>query len=146
MCRLLLLVGLRIVHDKRACLRLVFIDLAWHTHMLHPKNYRKFTLKHLKVILSHDDNIAPEDISLYIEKFELAKRYFQKEEGVATKNRKSIFQIAFGTSSQLAADKKGGSVLGNEYWNGTLTIANGALDQSLYVVFMIVHYYETHVI
>ncbi|CAG8483403.1 2103_t:CDS:2 [Ambispora leptoticha] len=34
------------------------IDLGWHTHMLHPKAYRKFTKTHLKRVINHDDTIS----------------------------------------------------------------------------------------
>ncbi|KAI7887152.1 hypothetical protein K492DRAFT_189568 [Lichtheimia hyalospora FSU 10163] len=35
------------------------IDLAWHTHMLHPQIYRAFTIKKLRQYINHDDNIDP---------------------------------------------------------------------------------------
>lgn len=109
--------------------------------MLHPKNYRNFTSKHLKTILNHDDNIPPEDLSLYIEKFDLAKRYYLKEELAnkgavrASRSKKSIFGIAIGITSKSAVDRKGNSAFGKEYWNGNLSIEEPTqrytLDQSL---------------
>ncbi|CAG8636873.1 11775_t:CDS:2, partial [Ambispora leptoticha] len=34
------------------------IDLAWHTHMLHPSLYRNFTNKHMGRMINHDDTLA----------------------------------------------------------------------------------------
>ncbi|KAG0234232.1 hypothetical protein BGW41_001201 [Actinomortierella wolfii] len=33
------------------------IDLAWHTHMLHPWHYRQFQLAHYGRVLNHDDTV-----------------------------------------------------------------------------------------
>ncbi|KAI8145363.1 hypothetical protein BJV82DRAFT_603392 [Fennellomyces sp. T-0311] len=41
------------------------IDLAWHTHMLHPSSYQAFTHKYLGRMINHDDNIAPEKLKEY---------------------------------------------------------------------------------
>ena len=41
------------------------IDLAWHTHMLHPLSYRTYTLRFLKRMINHDDNIAPDKLKEY---------------------------------------------------------------------------------
>ncbi|CAG8693780.1 11996_t:CDS:2, partial [Ambispora leptoticha] len=34
------------------------IDLAWHTHVLHPSLYRNFTNKHMGRMINHDDTLA----------------------------------------------------------------------------------------
>lgn len=36
---------------------IILIDVSWHTHMLHPKAYRDFTLKFLGRVMNHDDTI-----------------------------------------------------------------------------------------
>ena len=42
------------------------IDLAWHTHMLHPSTYRIFTFKYTGQYVNHDDNIVPEQLSKFV--------------------------------------------------------------------------------
>ncbi|TPX68318.1 hypothetical protein SpCBS45565_g03194 [Spizellomyces sp. 'palustris'] len=34
------------------------IDLAWHTHQLHPPHYQQYGLKHLRRIINHDDTVS----------------------------------------------------------------------------------------
>ncbi|KAI9250523.1 hypothetical protein BDA99DRAFT_209677 [Phascolomyces articulosus] len=41
------------------------IDLAWHTHMLHPAAYRIFTFKYTGQYVNHDDNIVPERLKQF---------------------------------------------------------------------------------
>jgi len=45
-------------HPKSILVPVLSIDLAWHTHMLNHYNYRKYTLKHLDLVVNHDDTIA----------------------------------------------------------------------------------------
>lgn len=47
--------------------------------MLHPKNYRQFSTKHLKRIINHDDNIAPEDLDGRIRQFSFAKHRYRQD-------------------------------------------------------------------
>ncbi|KAI7861026.1 hypothetical protein BDC45DRAFT_11584 [Circinella umbellata] len=42
------------------------IDLAWHTHMLHPSTYRLFTFTYTRQYVNHDDNIVPERLSEFV--------------------------------------------------------------------------------
>lgn len=44
-------------HPKSILVPVLSIDLAWHTHMLNHYNYRKYTLKHLGLVVNHDDTI-----------------------------------------------------------------------------------------
>ncbi|KAG9306058.1 hypothetical protein G9A89_020253 [Geosiphon pyriformis] len=50
---------LRLMRRKpNACLvPTLDIDLCWHTHLLHPRPYRKFMKTHLKRVVNHDDTI-----------------------------------------------------------------------------------------
>ncbi|CAO3652200.1 unnamed protein product [Cunninghamella echinulata] len=41
------------------------IDVAWHTHMMHPKEYRQFTLKYIKRVINHDDTIPQVQLDKY---------------------------------------------------------------------------------
>ncbi|ORY93415.1 hypothetical protein BCR43DRAFT_496910, partial [Syncephalastrum racemosum] len=41
------------------------IDIAWHTHMLHPLLYRKFTTGRVGRFINHDDSISPHILKLY---------------------------------------------------------------------------------
>lgn len=34
------------------------VDLAWHTHQLHPLGYMNFTIQHTKQFIDHDDKVA----------------------------------------------------------------------------------------
>ncbi|KAI7861046.1 hypothetical protein BDC45DRAFT_409736, partial [Circinella umbellata] len=50
------------------------IDLAWHTHMLHPYKYRIFTFKYTRQYVNHDDNIVPERLSEFVKSTDKAWR------------------------------------------------------------------------
>ncbi|CAG8479664.1 9089_t:CDS:2 [Ambispora leptoticha] len=39
------------------------IDLAWHTHILHPLLYRNFTIKHMGRVINHDDTLAEKTLT-----------------------------------------------------------------------------------
>ncbi|KAJ8653623.1 hypothetical protein O0I10_010773 [Lichtheimia ornata] len=41
------------------------IDLAWHTHMLHPQKYREYTLQRVRQYVNHDDNIDPVQLAKF---------------------------------------------------------------------------------
>jgi hypothetical protein len=43
------------------------LDLAWHTHMLHPYHYRAFTSKCVGKFLNHDDTIPEAELEQYVE-------------------------------------------------------------------------------
>ncbi|KAL9555734.1 hypothetical protein MBANPS3_002231 [Mucor bainieri] len=62
------------------------IDLAWHTHMLFPTNYRKFTVKFAGKFLNHDDTIPESRLDQYIKDTDAAwkLRIENKEQGNAT--------------------------------------------------------------
>lgn len=72
------------------------IDLAWHTHMLHPYRYRKFTMKRLGKFLNHDDTISPSNLRYHAKNTERAWELFNNkvsnsfEEGLASKIKKLL--------------------------------------------------------
>ncbi|KAI7892154.1 uncharacterized protein EV154DRAFT_505785 [Mucor mucedo] len=109
----------------------VGIDLAWHTHMLYPARYRDFTTSHLKTILNHDDCIPPEELPSFEEKFNMAKRYFLKEESENkdTKSKGSIFKWAFTSSSTTA--KKDYLAFGYQSRDGNFIIDDDMIDPNL---------------
>lgn len=41
------------------------IDVSWHTHQLHPLEYRQFTLKYIKRVINHDDTIPQITLDRY---------------------------------------------------------------------------------
>ncbi|KAF1803770.1 hypothetical protein FB192DRAFT_1369666 [Mucor lusitanicus] len=51
------------------------IDLAWHTHMLFPNNYRKFTAKFVGKFLNHDDTIPETRLNQYIKDTDSAWKF-----------------------------------------------------------------------
>lgn len=50
-------------------------DLAWHTHMLFPNNYRKFTAKFVGKFLNHDDTIPETRLNQYIKDTDSAWKF-----------------------------------------------------------------------
>ncbi|GAA5805466.1 hypothetical protein HPULCUR_010982 [Helicostylum pulchrum] len=94
------------------------VDLIWHTHMLHPRNYRQFCTKHLKRIINHDDNIAPEDIEKRIRQFTFAKSHYRREnveDKASINSKKSKFGIMIrsrsnSSTSLIFPDKTFGGV------------------------------------
>lgn len=111
--------------------------------MLHPKNYRHFSTKHLKRVINHDDNIAPEDIDTCIHKFDLAKRYYRKgnvedKASINSNSKISRFGIMIrsrsNSSASLSSDKKGDLTFGGGYCNGDIEISsieNEAFDERM---------------
>ena len=53
-------------HPSQVMVPTLEIDLAWHTHMLHPSTYRLFTFKYTGQYVNHDDNIVPEQLSKFV--------------------------------------------------------------------------------
>ncbi|CAO3643631.1 unnamed protein product [Mucor fragilis] len=51
------------------------IDLAWHTHMLFPNSYRKFTVKFVGKFLNHDDTIPESRLDQYIKDTDKAWKF-----------------------------------------------------------------------
>lgn len=43
------------------------IDLAWHTHMLHPFEYRTFCMNYIYKIINHDDTIPEKQLEHYVD-------------------------------------------------------------------------------
>ncbi|CAO3651116.1 unnamed protein product [Cunninghamella blakesleeana] len=41
------------------------IDVSWHTHQLHPLEYRQFTLRYIKRVINHDDTIPQITLDKY---------------------------------------------------------------------------------
>ncbi|CAO3629383.1 unnamed protein product [Cunninghamella echinulata] len=67
--------GIRHYHDFLALLHLntylravptLEIDVAFHTHMIHSYEYRKFMLSHLNRVINHDDDVPETKIEDYI--------------------------------------------------------------------------------
>lgn len=43
------------------------IDLAWHTHMLHPDNYRNFCIENMgNMVINHDDTIEDKNLDKFL--------------------------------------------------------------------------------
>ena len=61
-------------HPTQVMVPTLEIDLAWHTHMLHPFTYRTFTLKYTGQYVNHDDNIVPEQLSKFVKDTDKAWR------------------------------------------------------------------------
>ncbi|KAK4510351.1 uncharacterized protein ATC70_004781 [Mucor velutinosus] len=62
------------------------IDLAWHTHMLFPSSYRKFTVKFVGKFLNHDDTISESKLDQYIKDTDSAWRFRLKNKEQGTKS------------------------------------------------------------
>ncbi|KAG2230520.1 hypothetical protein INT48_008325 [Thamnidium elegans] len=105
------------------------VDLVWHTHMLHPKNYRQFSIKHLKRVINHDDNIPLEDIDKRIRQFIFAKRHYRQgsvedKASIHSNSKKSRFGITIrsrsnSSTSLIFPDKTFGGV-----YSGDIEISN----------------------
>ncbi|KAI8140519.1 hypothetical protein BJV82DRAFT_671595 [Fennellomyces sp. T-0311] len=54
-----------VAYENQIMVPTLEIDLAWHTHMLHPQPYRAFTFKHITAMINHDDTISPETLREY---------------------------------------------------------------------------------
>ncbi|KAG2218728.1 hypothetical protein INT45_006880 [Circinella minor] len=72
------------------------IDLAWHTHMLHPSTYRLFTFKYTGQYVNHDDNIVPERLSEFVKDTDKAWRKINGQNlitshGEGHKEKSSVF-------------------------------------------------------
>lgn len=88
--------------------------------MLHPKNYRQFSTKHLKRIINHDDNVAPEDLDRRIRQFSFAKHRYRQENiedkaSINSSSKKSRFGITIrsrsnSSTSLIFPDKTFGGV------------------------------------
>jgi hypothetical protein len=77
-------------HPTSILVPVLSIDLAWHTHMLNHYNYRKYTLKHLGLVVNHDDTI----ISTKLNKFLIttAKLWYKKyQEPYTTDNLEKLY-------------------------------------------------------
>ncbi|KAI8140520.1 hypothetical protein BJV82DRAFT_622892 [Fennellomyces sp. T-0311] len=62
-------------HPKQIMVPTLEIDLAWHTHMLHPVMYRRFTFYHIGRMVNHDDSISPDRLKIYAEATDKAWRH-----------------------------------------------------------------------
>ncbi|KAG1110479.1 hypothetical protein G6F42_015321 [Rhizopus arrhizus] len=62
------------------------IDLAWHTHMLFPDSYRKFTSKFLGKFLNHDDTIPESRLDQYIKDTDYAWKSRLENRGQGAEN------------------------------------------------------------
>ncbi|KND00060.1 uncharacterized protein SPPG_04403 [Spizellomyces punctatus DAOM BR117] len=49
---------LLMAHEHSFLVPTLDIDLAWHTHQLHPSHYQQYGLKHLRRIINHDDTVS----------------------------------------------------------------------------------------
>jgi len=61
-------------------------DLAWHTHMLFPDSYRKFTSKFLGKFLNHDDTIPESRLDQYIKDTDYAWKSRLENRGQGAEN------------------------------------------------------------
>lgn len=50
------------------------IDLAWHTHMLHHKSYRTFSVVRIGRLINHDDTIPEAELNEYVQETNVAWR------------------------------------------------------------------------
>lgn len=63
-------------HPTSILVPVLSIDLAWHTHMLNHYNYRKYTLKHLNLVVNHDDTIVSSKLNKSL--ISTAKLWYKK--------------------------------------------------------------------
>ncbi|KAI8583053.1 hypothetical protein K450DRAFT_223977 [Umbelopsis ramanniana AG] len=88
-------------HPKSILVPVLSIDLAWHTHMLNHYNYREYTLKHLFLVVNHDDTIASSKLNNYL--ISTAKLWYQKyQEPYTSDNLEKLYS----SSSMFAAIQK----------------------------------------
>ncbi|KAI8330209.1 hypothetical protein BC941DRAFT_441173 [Chlamydoabsidia padenii] len=48
------------------------IDVSWHTHQLHPVDYRRFTLQYIGRVINHDDTIPQIKLDIYSQRTRMA--------------------------------------------------------------------------
>ncbi|KAI8056414.1 hypothetical protein BDF21DRAFT_162713 [Thamnidium elegans] len=65
---------LAVIHDNPSIVAVPTyeIDLAWHTHMLHASNYRRFCNQFFSRLINHDDTIPEDNLKSHVEKTDLA--------------------------------------------------------------------------
>ncbi|KAF2495462.1 hypothetical protein BU16DRAFT_460912 [Lophium mytilinum] len=52
-------------NPKKTAVPTLDVDLAWHTHQLHPRNYYFYTVFETKKFINHDDKIPEGDLSTF---------------------------------------------------------------------------------
>ncbi|KAI9488896.1 hypothetical protein BDB00DRAFT_846139 [Zychaea mexicana] len=119
-------------HPTQVMVPTLEIDLAWHTHMLHPATYRTFTFKYTGQYVNHDDNIVPEKLKTYADGTDKAWR---------AKNGHNLINGGDNGPAKKSTSKRAGffskvrdalsSGFGDDYIPGTLPESfaqNGVID------------------
>ncbi|KAH8556565.1 hypothetical protein BGW37DRAFT_473163 [Umbelopsis sp. PMI_123] len=77
------------------------IDLAWHTHMLNHYCYREYTLRHLDLVVNHDDTISMGTINNHL--ITTAKLWYEKyHEPYTTDDLEKLFYEANKANSNFS--------------------------------------------
>jgi hypothetical protein len=117
---------------------MIIIDLAWHTHMLHPYHYRKFTIKCVGKFINHDDTIPETDLQFHVDGTHRAWKSFNKKEFVQSENNltSKVKDLLKSPISMRTSKKEKGRVLTEEeivfkghYKIGALPADQGSIEQ-----------------
>ncbi|CDH56061.1 predicted protein [Lichtheimia corymbifera JMRC:FSU:9682] len=88
------------------------IDLAWHTHMLHPQAYRAFTIKRVRQYINHDDNIDPVKLARFAEGTNMLWRNNYKGKNLINDNKNTNQPMDTGVQDKGFFSKMRSAMLG----------------------------------